>query len=421
MFKLKNIKSILYSLVGNIIAWYEYTLYACFATIISDLFFPSIDRYLATLLTFVIFAIGLIARPIGGIVFGHLSDRYGRKKILVLTTAFMSVATLGIGILPTYNEIGMLAPCFLIVLRIAQEFTLGGEFGISCVYLYESVDTDRRGFLGCIAVTGVGVGFILSTCTVLVIEMFVSPNMMRIFAWRIPFFISLIGILVSIRMNRELTETNDFVSEQKTTKAHPFVEMIKCHKLTLFRLFAMYITTQTAFFVVFIFGKTMLVRFLNYSNSKASLFNLIAIVSYTLSTLLFGYLSDTINKRYAIILGSLGILLFSYPFIASFKIGMPSLILFLSVMMGIFIGMTVALGPLTSESFPISIRTTGVAFSCNFTAVVFGGTSPVMTIYLINRYNSVTAVAYYLMATCIVTMVVTISYFISWGRVGSHN
>ena len=407
-----NIRSILSSSVSNVIAWYEYTLYAYFATVISDLFFPDTNRYIATMLTFATFAIGLIARPIGGIVFGYLSDRYSRKKILTLTTILMSATTLGIGLLPTYRQIGVLAPVCLFGLRIAQEFALGGCFGLSCVYLYESVTADKRGFLGCIAITGVGLGLILSVCTTLIIEMFVSLEMLYAFAWRIPFFISIVGALVGFYMHKFLVETTDFVVAKKnTTSAHPFLEMIKCHKLTLLRLFAIYISTQTSFFVVFIFGKTMMIRFLGYDNSVASKLNLLAIASYTLATVFFGYLSDKINKRYIIIFGSSGILLLAYPFVNSLKMEAFPLILMLSIFMGMLMGMMVVLGPLTSESFPTHIRTTGVAFSCNFTAVVFGGVSPVIAMHLINYFGDIVAVAYYLMATCLITVIVTASYF----------
>lgn len=411
-FSLDNIKSILSSSISNIIAWYEYTLYAYFATVISDLFFPDTNRYLATMLTFAAFAVGLIARPIGGIIFGHLGDRYSRKKILTLTTVLMSVATLGIGVLPTYKQIGILAPICLVTLRITQEFALGGCFGLSCVYLYESVPTTNRGLLGCIAITGVGLGLILSSCTALMIEVFVAPETLYTFAWRIPFFISIVGALVGLYMHKHLVETADFVvAECNVVATHPFIEMIKYHKLTLFRLFAVFISSQTSFFVVFIFGKTMMIRYLGYSNSMASKFNLLAVTSYTVATVLFGYLSDKINKRYMIIFGSLGILLSAYPFIAFLKTGLVVGILLLSILMGLLMGMTVVLSPLTSESFPTNIRTTGVAFSSNFTAVVFGGSSPVIAMYLINHFGDVAAVAYYLMATCLITIVVTASYF----------
>lgn len=417
LFNLSNIKSILSSSASNIIAWYEYTLYAYFATIISDLFFPNTNRYLATVLTFAAFAIGLLARPIGGIVFGYLSDRYSRKNILTLTTVLMSAATLGIGFLPTYKQIGMLAPICLIGLRVTQEFALGGCFGLSCVYLYESVTTDKRGFLGCIAITGVGVGLILSSCTTLAIETLVSSETLYAFAWRIPFLISVVGALVGLYMHKSLVETVDFVAAGQTvSKMHPFIEMIKYHKMTLFRLFSIYITNQTSFFVVFIFGKTMMIRFLGYDAITASKFNLFAVISYTIATVLFGYLSDRINKRYMIIFGSLGMLLSAYPFIASLKVGTPFLILFFSGLMGMLMGMTVVLSPLTSESFPIHIRTTGVAFSCNFTAVVFGGVSPVIAMCLIDYWGDVSAVAYYLMASCLITIVVTLSYFLNVGN-----
>src|ERR1700722_6231649 len=138
--------SILSSSIGNVLEWYEYALYAYFSTVISTLFFPSNDRFVSVILTFSTFAVGLAARPFGGILFGYIGDRYSRKKMLTLTILLMSIPTLCIGFLPSYQQIGLAAPFTLIFLRVLQGIALGGEFGASCVYLYESVPQDKRGF-----------------------------------------------------------------------------------------------------------------------------------------------------------------------------------------------------------------------------------------------------------------------------------
>src|SRR3990172_8999644 len=158
------IKSIISSSLGNVLEWYEYTLYAYFATVISALFFPQNNHFISMIMTFATFAVGLAARPIGGIIFGYIGDRYSRKKMLTFTMLLMSIPTMCIGFLPTYSQIGILAPLLLISLRIIQGVALGGEFGASCVYLYESVPQHKRGFFGSFALTGVGMGLVLSAC-----------------------------------------------------------------------------------------------------------------------------------------------------------------------------------------------------------------------------------------------------------------
>ncbi len=402
-----TIKSIISSSVGNTLEWYEYTLYAYLATIISSLFFPMDNKFVAMILTFATFAIGLAARPIGGIIFGYIGDRYSRKKSLTITMLLMSIPTMCIGLLPTYQSIGIVAPILLIILRILQGIALGGEFGASCVYLYESVPQNKRGFFGSIALTGVGMGLILSSCTIFLIESLISKETVYAYAWRIPFFISVFGSIIAFYMRRTLLETNDFVIAQKNDKliANPFMEMIRNHKSSLANLFVIFLTTQVSFFVVFIFGKTMMINFLHYDSHTAGKFNLLTVMSYTVATVMFGYLSDKINKRYIILIGAIGLLITVYPFIFALQSGGTTLILLMCLLLGALIGMTEGtLNPLVAESFPTNIRATSVAFCWNFTSVAFGGVAPIVSMWLIKNAGGVDAVAYYLMAVCSVTI-----------------
>lgn len=401
-------KSLVSSSIGNVLEWYEYTLYAYFATVISKLFFPLENHFVAMLLTFSTFAIGLAARPIGGIIFGYMGDKYSRKQTLMITMLLMSIPTMFIGCLPTYEQIGFLAPLFLIMLRILQGVALGGEFGASCVYLFESVPQHKRGFFGSIALTGVGLGLVLSSCTIFMVESFVSEEAVYAYAWRLPFFISVIGSLVAYYMRKNLLETDDFILVKRANKLvdNPLKEMFRNHKTTLLSLFAIFLTTQVSFFVVFIYGKTMMMDFLSYTSHEAGKFVLLTVVSYTIATVIFGYLSDKIEKRIIILAGTVGIFCAAIPFINALKGGDPSSILSLSLMLGALIGMTEGtLNPLVAGSFPTNIRATSVAFCWNFTAVSFGGVAPIISMWLIENAGGVDTVAYYLMAVCAVSMV----------------
>lgn len=401
------IKSIASSSVGNILEWYEYALYAYFSTVISTLFFPSDNRFVSMMLTFSTFAVGLAARPFGGILFGYIGDRYSRKKMLTLTILMMSIPTLCIGFLPTYEQIGILAPFTLIMLRVIQGIALGGEFGASCVYLYESVPENKRGFFGSFALTGVGTGLVLSACTIAIVEAWVSKEALYAYAWRIPFFMSVIGSLLAFYMRRNLLETRDFivVKQNKNLSPNPLGELFRHHKASLLSLFAIFLTTQISFFVVFIFGKTMMIDFLHYDHRTAGQFNLLTMVSYTISTVVFGYFSDKINKRYIVLLGAIGIFVSVAPFIHSLENGFTSLIFITSLLLGAFIGMTEGtLNPIVAESFPTNIRATSVAFCWNFTAIAFGGVAPILSMWLIENAGGVSTVAYYLMTACLITI-----------------
>ncbi|RZI45524.1 MFS transporter [Candidatus Finniella inopinata] len=403
-----SLKSVLSSSIGNVLEWYEYTLYAYFATVISKLFFPLDNHFVAMVMTFATFAIGLAARPIGGIIFGYLGDRYSRKKTLSMTMLLMSIPTTCMGLLPTYEHIGIAAPVLLITLRILQGVALGGEFGASCVYLYESVPENKRGFFGSIALTGVGTGLVLSACTIFLVESLVTEETLYSYGWRIPFFISVIGSIVAFYMRRNLLETKDFIAVKQSNDlvANPLFEMFKNHKATLAGLFAIFLTTQVSFFVVFIYGKTMMMDFLHFDSYTAGKFNISTLISYTIATVIFGYLSDKINKRYIILFGAVGILLAAYPFIAALKFGAAEYILLMSMALGALIGMTEGtLNPLVAESFPTNIRATSVAFCWNFTSVSFGGVAPILAMWLIENAGGIDAVAYYLMTVCALTVI----------------
>ncbi|MBQ8650942.1 MAG: MFS transporter [Alphaproteobacteria bacterium] len=408
------IKSIISSSIGNVLEWYEYTLYAYFATVISSLFFPADNQYISMMLTFSTFAVGLAARPIGGIIFGHIGDKVSRKSMLVFSMLLMTIPTFCIGILPTYEQIGFFAPATLILLRIIQGIALGGEFGASCTYLYEFVPNNKKGFFGTLALTGVGCGLVLSSCTIFIIEACVSKETIYAYAWRIPFFISVFGAVVAFFMRKTLYESEEFCQAKtgQTLIKNPFVELIKKYKLKILRLFGIFITTQVSFFVVFIFGKSLMIKFLGYDSYNAGKINLISVVSYTISTVIFGYLSDKIEKRKIILAGVIGILISAYPFILSLQSNASyKIIVLFSILMGMLIGMTEGtLNPLTAETFPVQIRATGIAFCWNFSSVVFGSLAPIISMYLTENCGGVNSVAFYLICTCIISLITLVRW-----------
>lgn len=405
-------KSIASSLIGNTLEWFEYTLYAYFAVVISKLFFPLDNDFVAMAMTFATFAIGLAARPLGGIIFGYIADRFSRKQTMTITMLLMSIPTMCIGLLPTYEKIGIIAPLLLISLRILQGVALGGEFGSSCVYLFESAPSNNRGLFGTLALTGVGTGLVLSSCTIFIIETFISEEAIYSYAWRIPFFISVFGSILGLYMRQNLLETNDFLKAKEANQLVkiPLFDLFKDHKMTLVKLFSIFLTTQIAFFVVFIYSKTMMIETLGFDRQMAGLYSLMTVVSYTISTVIFGYLADKLDKRYIILTGVVGLFLASMPFIESLKSGESLSILFMCISLGVLIGMSEGtLNPLVAESFPTNIRTTGVAFCWNFTAVAFGGAAPIVAMWLIDKTQGVEAVAYYLMTACAISIVGLVS------------
>ena len=400
-------KATISSLIGNAIEWYEYMLYAHFATVISQLFFPSHDGNIAIMLTFATFFIGFAARPIGGIIFGHIGDKFSRKKMLTITMLLMSIPTFILGALPTYASVGRIATIALVIIRILQGLALGGEHGASCVYLYESATKNKRGFFGALSFTGVGLGLMLSSCTIFAIEYLFTKEEIYAYAWRIPFFVSVIGAIIGLYMRQSLGETEDFLAASQNNKLvkAPFIDVIKTHKKSLLKLFMMGITASTSFFIVFVFCKSLMVAFLHYSPARAGKFNLFMVTIYTLSTLLFWMIPDRINRHHIVRLSTAGIFLIVYPFMLSMQSGNAVFILFTSLLLSAFIGLlSGSLNTIVAESFAPQIRATGVAFFWNISSVVFGASSPMISMQLLKNNAGVSSLAYYLMAVCIITI-----------------
>lgn len=407
----KRVVSVISSTIGNVIEWYEYTLYAYFATVIRDLFFPLHNSLVATMLTFATFAVGLAARPIGGIIFGYIGDKISRKKMLAFTMLLMSIPTLIMALLPTYDQIGIAAPIILVTLRILQGVALGGEFGASCVYLYESVQSNYRGLFGTLALTGVGTGLVLSSCTIFAVEAFATKKQIYDFAWRIPFFISIFGAIIGYYMRTILLETIDFdkMKQDDIEVKNPFMEMLKHHKKTIFYLFGIFLTTQISFFVIFIFGKTMMMDYLGFSSFKAGKFILFTVLSYTISTVFYGYLSDKLNKKYMILFGVFLMLILIRGYIDTLLSGNETNILLFSILMGSIMALNEGtLNPLVAESFPVNIRATSVAFCWNFTSVIFGGGAPIIAMNLLETDMGPAGVTHFLKAACAITIVITL-------------
>lgn len=414
LFKNKSVtRTILPIIIGNIIEWYEYTLFIYFAIIISNLFFPPNSNPLISIIwTFMTFWIGALVRPIGGIIFGYIGDKLSRKLILTVSIALMAIPTILIGLMPTYNQIGIIAPITLLILRIIQGLALGGEFGASCVFLFEISPTNKKGLYCSFALLGIGIGIIFSAITVMIIESSFSEYEIYNFAWRIPFLISFINLIISLILRRNLGETRDFIEMQNRNKiiSNPFITLIKNHKLLLLKLLTIFLTTKTAFYIAFFFCKTIMIEKLNFADHLASKFNIYTIFSYTIATIIFGYLSDLVNRTHMMLLGNIGILAVAYPFVLAIQVGTPSDILVMSILLGTFIAMIEScLNPITIESFPANIRNTSVALCWNLAAGIFGGGSGVVLLWLIKFHGGIINITYYLIAVSTVTLIILIN------------
>ncbi len=206
------------AIVGNALEWYDYLLYAYFADIFAKLFFPTSDEYLSIMISFAAFAIGFVARPLGGIVFGYIGDRFGRKVSLTISIILIAVPTTIMGLLPTYYQIGIFAPILLILMRILQGISLGGEFSASSTFLVESAPKNQQGFYGSFSTASIGLGMILASAVALLIHHYFTASEIQEFAWRIPFVSSIFIGVLGIYLRSHLEESEAFKKAQTQHK-----------------------------------------------------------------------------------------------------------------------------------------------------------------------------------------------------------
>jgi MHS family proline/betaine transporter-like MFS transporter len=396
---MSNKRIITASVIGNAMEWYDYLLYAHFSLIISELFFPLENSFYSQMLTLAVFAGGFLARPIGGYVFGIIGDRLGRKTALTTSILLMAIPTALIGVLPTYSQIGLLAPFVMVIIRILQGISLGGEYSSSTTYLFESAPRGKRGFFSSFSSMSLALGVLVSALTVLIIESSFTKEEIVDFAWRIPFLISILYGFVGFYIRSKLSETTGFKKAHKNKK--PFATIFKYYKKRLFFAIGVFMGLTIPFYVIVVFSKTIMV-WIGFGTKMATFLNCLLIFIYMIVVPFAGILVDKIGDRKMLMIGSLGMLLFSMPFIYALKSSNLSSVIFAIVIAGVFIGIYQSAVPaFSARAFPVSIRASGVSLSYNLPAILFGGTAPMIVTYIVNATGgSFTQVGFYLAFGC---------------------
>jgi MFS transporter, MHS family, shikimate and dehydroshikimate transport protein len=398
------------SFIGTSIEWYDFFLYGTAAALVfGRLFFPETDALTGTLLAFATFSVGFVARPVGGIVFGHYGDRVGRKTMLVLSLLIMGTATFLIGLIPTYAAIGVLAPMLLVALRFLQGFAVGGEWGGAVLMAVEHAPRHKRGFYGSFPQMGVPAGLLLSTGVILVLSQSVSNADFLAWGWRVPFLLSaiLIGVGLFIRLN--VLETPAF-SQIKATRSEarlPILDVLLRHPRTLVLAIGSFIVVNGIFYLMVTFS-------LSYGTAQLGLsrnviLNAVLISATVLFVALpsFAALSDRFGRRPVYIAGAVGMGLLAFPFWWLFDSRDPGLIV-LALILG-QLSMAAMYGPQAaffSELFGSRVRYTGASLGYQLAAVLGGGLSPfIATQLLVDSGGASWPIAAYMLALALVSVV----------------
>lgn len=371
--------------IGTILEWYDFALLGMMAPLISNLFFPSKSAVVSLMATFSVFASGFLVRPIGGIIFGHIGDKHGRRIALSTTIIWMALPTTLIGLLPTYHAIGILSPIFLIILRLIQGLASSGEYPGAICYLAEIAPPTQRGLWGSVSMFGVGGGLLLGSLINFLLSSYLSTDQMNTWGWRIPFLIGLPLGIIGWYLRYKVRESNIFISAKLTTETVklPINEIIKFNLKNLCKVIVLFSLGPVSFYLGFVYIDTYLVNAHKISLNVAMLNNTLSTLILILFIPLFGFLSDKVNRKYIMFAGASCLLFFFYPIFVLFLSGSYGLLLG-QILLAVFIAMFV--GPIsaaTTEIFSTFTRYSGISMGLNIGASVFGGTCPLLATYLV--------------------------------------
>jgi len=401
---------ILASFIGTTIEWYDFFLYGTAAALVfNKLFFPTLDPSAGTLSAFGTFAVGFLARPLGGAVFGHYGDRVGRKTMLVWSLMIMGVATTLIGVLPTYATIGVWAPVLLVVVRFAQGIGVGGEWGGAVLMAVEHSGGAKRGLHGSWAQMGVPAGLLLSIGIFALLSSKLSEAEFLGWGWRIPFLLSPLLIIIGMFVRLRLLETPAFsrALESHGAPTAPLVEVFRRHPREVLVGMGMRFAQNVLFYIFTVFVLTYGVS-IGYTRSTmlggVATGALVGLVSIPL----FAALSDRWGRRPVYLTGAILSLLYAFPFF--WLLGRGPGFVAIAIVLGLKVAQDMMYGPQAAyfaELFSTRVRYSGASLVYQLTSVFSGGLAPFIAKLLLDRYGAL-AVAGYMAGSCALTVVATL-------------
>ncbi len=380
----ERLKAIVGGSTGNLVEWYDWYAYAAFTLYFAPHFFPSEDRTAQLLSAAGIFAVGFVMRPIGAWLMGVYADRHGRKSGLTLSVALMCAGSLLIAVTPGYEVIGVGAPILLILARLMQGLSIGGEYGASATYLSEMAGRDRRGFFSSFQYVTLIAGQLTAICVLLVLQAVLSPQQLDAWGWRIPFLIGGALAVIVFWLRRGLSETQSFhAASAEGAPRSGFVELVTKHPRETLTVMLLTAGGTIAFYAYSIYMQKFLVNTSGLSRETASQINGITLFFFMLLQPLAGALSDRIGRKPLMVgFGVLGVI-FTYPIFATLAATRDPVIAGLLVMAGLIIvtGYTSINAVVKAELFPAHIRALGVALPYALANTMFGGTAEFVALY----------------------------------------
>ena len=402
--------------VGNLIEWYDWYVYSAFAVYFSSEFFPEGDATSQLLNTAAIFAVGFLMRPLGSLLMGRYADRYGRRAALTLSITVMALGSLIIACTPSYSSIGILAPIILVLARLLQGLSLGGEYGTSATYLSEMASSGRRGFYSSFQYVTLVAGQMVALGVQIILQQILSESDMYSWGWRIPFVIGAFGALAVLWLRRTMDESEQFTKmDSKSKEKAGTIRALMSHPKAVLTVVGLTLGGTVAFYTYTTYLQKFMVNTVGLEKEVVSWINFIALLVFIVLQPLAGALSDRIGRRPLLMtFGILGTLL-TVPIFMFLEHTTSPIVAFMLMMAGLIIvtGYTSINAIVKAELFPTEIRALGVGLPYAFTVALFGGTAEFIALWLKNIGHE--SLFYYYVAGC-----VAISFIVYW-RMGESS
>jgi metabolite-proton symporter len=396
------------SLVGTTIEWYDFFLYGTAAALVFNRqFFPQADPLTGTMLAFATYALGFLARPLGGLVFGHFGDRIGRKQLLMASLLLMGVATVLIGCLPTYAQVGPLAPVLLVLLRLLQGFAVGGEWGGAVLIVAEHCPAQERGFWSSWPQAGVAAGNLLAAGILAVMSALQSEADFQAWGWRIPFLLSAVLIGVGWWVRSTVDESPVFAELRRTaqTQRAPALEALRTRPRELLIGAGLRVAENISYYIITAFSITYITEVVGLSRQTALNALIAGAAVHFLCIPMFGWLSDRVGRRPVYALGAAGTGLWAFAFFRLLDTGAtPAVVLAIVVGLILHGAMYGPQAAFLCEMFPTRFRYSGVSLAYQLTSIVAGSLAPIIAIALLRATGSALPVSFYVAGVAAISL-----------------
>jgi MFS transporter, MHS family, proline/betaine transporter len=402
-------KLVLAGIIGNILEWYDFSVYGYFAVSIGHHFFPSGNPTTSLLAAFGVFAAGFFMRPAGAVLFGHIGDNWGRERALFMSVLAMAVPTFLIGVIPDYQQIGIASSVLLVLLRLAQGISVGGEYTTSIVFVVERSVPRRRGLMGTWCLFGVCAGTLLGSAVGTLLTSVLPRETMRAWGWRLPFILGLVIGMVGLLIRRELERGGRCSAPQRAVikgqRAGSFMDTLRTQRVAILKITALKAVSAVGFYTLFVYISVYFTKIVQIPKSQALAINSIALTAMLLLIPCSGVLSDRLGRKPMLLAGAAGMLLLSLPLFRllrspSFGVILTGQLCF-TVLLCLFYGAEPAA---TAEAFPARVRCSSAAISHNICFAFLGGTAPMVATYLITLTGNELSPSIYIMGAALVSI-----------------